>query len=395
MQLPNNHIAQGTYTDLNRLHQLKVGEQRDSEENLRKVASEFESLFISEMMKAMRSANDVLADDLFNSNESKTYRDMYDQQMSVTLAQGKGMGMADVLVRQLSSMQEPSHKPNPFAVAEEQEITHPAERANKVSPVAGQQEQPTEPTAKAPKYRHVADSSEINFRRFTGIMPRNLTLAAKEVASGVKEATAVADTQPVGRFKMAQQKALDSYQQVNNSQAVAKLSGKQHIDSPEDFVAVMLPMAEQAAQRLGVDPKYLVAQAALETGWGQRMQKDASGAVSNNLFGIKSHGWKGKSGQSMTTEFVNGKEVRIKDSFRRYDSYAQSFNDYVDFLQRNPRYEKALQSTANADQFVRELQRAGYATDPDYAAKISRIARKIEQQQPALLAQGPSISERS
>ena len=109
-----NVAASGAYTDLNRLHQLKVGEGRDSEANIRKVAQEFESLFLGEMMKAMRAAGDVLADDNFmNSNESKTYRDMYDQQLSVTLSQGKGMGMADVLTRQLSQAPKPSTA-NPF-----------------------------------------------------------------------------------------------------------------------------------------------------------------------------------------------------------------------------------------------------------------------------------------
>jgi len=104
------------YTDLNRLNQLKFGEERDSEENMRKVAQEFEAIFIGEMLKAMRSANDVLADgSMFNTNESKTYRDMHDQQLAVTLSQGRGIGMADVLVRQMSEMHQPRPRPNPFA----------------------------------------------------------------------------------------------------------------------------------------------------------------------------------------------------------------------------------------------------------------------------------------
>lgn len=393
MQLSNSHIAQGTYTDLNRLHKLKVGEDRDSEANLRQVAQEFESLFISEMMKAMRSANDVLADDLFNSNESKTYRDMYDQQMSVSLSQGKGMGMADVLVRQMGQMQQPKPKPNPFGVELQSGMS--ADKANKAEPAvavaAAEKIEKAEKPEKPEKYLHVADTTAIKFRRFTGIMPGKLgkKAAAQEVAA---TPAALPKAQPAPQ----QLAAVRSYAEVKNSLPAMAAGARQgRFESPEDFVNVMLPMAEQAAQRLGVDPNYLVAQAALETGWGKHMQKDGSGASSHNLFGIKSHGWKGKSGMSATTEFINGKEVRINDSFRRYDSFAQSFDDFVDFLQRNPRYQKALQSTANPDQFVRELQRAGYATDPDYAAKISRIARTIEQQQPVLMAQGPSISERS
>lgn len=116
LQRPITSSDVASYTDLNRLGNLKYGEQRDSEENIRKVAQEFEALFIGEMLKAMRSANDVLADDnLFNTNESKTYRDMHDQQLAVTMAQGKGIGMADVLVRQMTQINGGGKpRPNPF-----------------------------------------------------------------------------------------------------------------------------------------------------------------------------------------------------------------------------------------------------------------------------------------
>jgi flagellar protein FlgJ len=199
------------------------------------------------------------------------------------------------------------------------------------------------------------------------------------------------------QMQPVRQQAVRSYTEVGNSLPVppGKMAVPERFSSPGEFVAAMLPMAEQAAQRLGVDPNYLVAQAALETGWGKHMQRGNDGNSSYNLFGIKSHGWKGASASAQTSEFVNGRFVRQTDSFRKYDSFAQSFNDYVSFLQQNPRYEKALQAAGNAESYVRELQRAGYATDPDYAAKISRIARQIQQQQPAHVAQGSSISERT
>jgi len=389
MQPPNIHTAQSTYTDLNRLNRLKVGDERDSEANLRQVAQEFEALFIGEMMKAMRSANDVLADDLFNSNESKSYRDMYDQQMSVTLSQGKGMGMADVLVRQMSNMQQPNTRPNPFAQASTEL------RASQDQPAASKQVeavQAVEPAAvmtDKTKYRHVADTSEIKFRRFTGVAPSVLARHKQQMeAAGADTAAGV--QQPL------QNQAIRSYADVKNNLPVSSAGQAQpgRFQSPEEFVTAMLPMAEQAAKQLGVDPSYLVAQAALETGWGKHMQRGADGQSSYNLFGIKAHGWKGQSAAAPTSEYINGKFVKISDSFRKYDSFAHSFNDYVNFLQQNPRYEKALQAAGNAEQYVRELQRAGYATDPDYATKISRIARQI-QQQPVLVAQGPSITERT
>src|SRR5690606_38641320 len=112
-------LDSGAFTDLNRLNNLKVGENRDSEGNIRKVAQEFESLFLNQMLKAMRSANEVFAEGNFlNSNESKTYQDMHDQQLALTLSKNQGIGLADVLSRQLSKINQPCARSNPFASGE-------------------------------------------------------------------------------------------------------------------------------------------------------------------------------------------------------------------------------------------------------------------------------------
>ena len=149
-------------------------------------------------------------------------------------------------------------------------------------------------------------------------------------------------------------------------------------DSPEQFAATLLPMAEQAARRLGVDPRYLVAQAALETGWGASIIQGETGS-SHNLFGIKAHGgWQGPSAEVLTTEYYNGQPVKEAARFRAYDSFAQSFEDYADFLQGNGRYQEALKSADNPDKFMSELQKAGYATDPQYASKVNQIARQLQ-----------------
>ncbi|PZR41024.1 MAG: flagellar assembly peptidoglycan hydrolase FlgJ, partial [Ectopseudomonas oleovorans] len=144
-----------------------------------------------------------------------------------------------------------------------------------------------------------------------------------------------------------------------------------------------------AAEKIGVDPRYLVAQAALETGWGKSIIRTRDGESSHNLFGIKTHNsWDGESARVLTTEYKGGKAVKEAASFRAYDSYAQSFDDYVSFLQNNGRYEKALSSTENPERFVKELQQAGYATDPNYARKISQIARKMQTYQTIAAADG-------
>ena len=149
-------------------------------------------------------------------------------------------------------------------------------------------------------------------------------------------------------------------------------------DDAIDMRATLLPLAEKAARRLGVDPRYLVAQAALETGWGASIIQGETGS-SHNLFGIKAHGgWQGASAETLTTEYYNGQPVKESARFRAYDSFAQSFEDYADFLQGNGRYQEALKSADNPDKFMSELQKAGYATDPQYASKVNQIARQLQ-----------------
>lgn len=146
-------------------------------------------------------------------------------------------------------------------------------------------------------------------------------------------------------------------------------------ESPEAFIAALRPHAEKAADALGIAPEVLLAQAALETGWGSRMMTRADGAPAYNLFGIKAdQRWSGESTRATTLEFEQGVAVRRQESFRAYGSYAESFADYVDFVRSAPRYQRALEHDGDARAYVEGLQQAGYATDPEYAAKILRIA---------------------
>lgn len=396
MNLHNTSVADsGAYTDLNRLNQLKVGEGRDSEANIRKVAQEFESLFLGEMMKAMRAAGDVLADDNFmNTNESKTYRDMYDQQLSVTLSQGKGMGMADVLTRQLSQAPKPSTA-NPFT----QEAVAPLTAAETptAAPVISALQPHMNPVAVD---RQRDDTALLNMRRLAlpataaGRSLAGIGAAAQETLRNglVQNPNDIRqDWQAARSYPAPRERSID----VAGVTATAADLNRKQFASPEEFVATMMPMAEQAAKTLGVDPRYLVAQAALETGWGKSIIRGGEGGSSHNLFGIKAHGWGGASTKVTTSEFVQGVKVKEKADFRSYDSFEQSFNDYVSFLQSNGRYSQALQSTANPERFVGELQRAGYATDPNYAKKISQIAQKLHTYQQVANVDAPRTHVRA
>jgi flagellar protein FlgJ len=144
--------------------------------------------------------------------------------------------------------------------------------------------------------------------------------------------------------------------------------------SPADFIRLVRPHAEKAAKELGVDPEVLIAQAALETGWGQSMVRDGAGRNSFNFFGIKADpSWSGERVSTGTVEFRDGVMQRERTAFRAYATPAESFSDYAAFLKQNPRYEQALAVASDNGRFLQELQRAGYATDPEYANKISAI----------------------
>jgi flagellar protein FlgJ len=144
-------------------------------------------------------------------------------------------------------------------------------------------------------------------------------------------------------------------------------------ESPESFVSTLWPHAEKAAEKLGVSPQVLLSQAALETGWGKHIQTDNTRS-SFNLFNIKADSsFHGDTVSKTVLEYRDGRRVYEDSHFRAYDSYADSFEDYVEFLQTHPRYKEALQVTDNPDAFIEALHDAGYATDPHYSDKVRRI----------------------
>ncbi|MGP0016633.1 flagellar assembly peptidoglycan hydrolase FlgJ [Pseudomonas sp.] len=406
----------GAYSDLNRMNSLKVG-NRDSDANIRKVAQEFESLFVGEMLKSARAATDVMAqDNPLNTPATKQYQEMYDHQLAVTMSrQGGGIGLADVLVRQMSK-NKPTHPsqgglkvgPPAGTVATETPVPTPIDAgtttaATAASPFARSNGQRPLWASRVASPIHNSDGSlhndmaKINQRRLA--LPSKLTdrLVAGLVPSA-DGSLATVNAQAVPARNSA------SSDSVLQGQAVHSLSNepttrmqiygrammaqpplapaKQAFSSPDDFVATMLPMAEQAAKRIGVDPRYLVAQAALETGWGKSVMRQQDGSSSHNLFGIKAgSSWQGPQARAITSEFKNGQMVKETADFRSYASYQDSFHDLVTMLQSNNRYQDVLKSADKPEQFVRELQKAGYATDPDYASKISQIAKQMKSYQ--------------
>ncbi|PTV62463.1 flagellar assembly peptidoglycan hydrolase FlgJ [Pseudomonas putida] len=357
----------GAYTDLNRLSSLKHGD-RDSDANVRKVAQEFESLFISEMLKASRKASDVLADDNpMNTEMVKQYRDMYDQQLAVSMSrEGGGIGLQDVLVRQLSKNKASQASTSPFPRTEG---NAPALWGNKVAePVHATQSTATRNDVAALNARRLALPSKLTDRLLAGIVPSAATANTATVPARDGQQVAKAFAVPDNGLRI-----------VGRAVAQPPLAPNKAFGDSDEFVATMLPMAEQAAKRIGIDPRYLVAQAALETGWGKSVMRNTDGSSSHNLFGIKATGnWDGGEARAITSEYRDGQFVKETAAFRSYDSYQDSFHDLVSLLQNNSRYQDAVKAADKPEQFVQELQKAGYATDPNYASKISQIARQMK-----------------
>jgi flagellar protein FlgJ len=398
----------GSYSDLNRLNQLKVGD-KNSDGNMRKVAQEFESLFLGEMLKSMRSATEALGqDNPMNTPAAKQYQEMYDQQLAVSMSrEGGGIGLADVLMRQMS-------KNKPLAPGEAAAASLAKQEAAKAAvqtPVAagtvaingplsrvnGQRPLWASRSVHAPQEAgeggHRNDMALINQRRLAlppkladrllaGLVPSATTAATTVNKTQLPERTTTTGAGPLYNgdwLASAQQASSGGMQVYGRAMAQIPLAPpKKAFSSADQFVNTMLPMAREAAARIGVDPRYLVAQAALETGWGKSVMRAQDGSSSHNLFGIKAgSSWQGGSARAITSEFRDGQMVKETAQFRSYDSYKDSFHDLVTLLQTNNRYQDVVKSADNPEQFVRELQKAGYATDPDYASKISQIAKQM------------------
>ncbi|AVX88222.1 MULTISPECIES: flagellar assembly peptidoglycan hydrolase FlgJ [Pseudomonas] len=398
----------GSYSDLNRLNQLKVGD-KNSDANMRKVAQEFESLFLGEMLKSMRSATEALGkDNPMNTPAAKQYQEMYDQQLAVSLSrEGGGIGLADVLMKQMSRNKPLAPGEAAAASAAKQEA---AKAAAVQTPIAAGTTATHGPLSRlngerplwasrsgrvaATEASHSNDMAMINKRRLAlppkladrllaGLVPS----ATPTAANALPQRAATTATTGAGPLyngdwlaRAEDAKASGGQMQIYG-RAMAQIPlapAKRAFSSADEFVNTMLPMAKEAAARIGVDPRYLVAQAALETGWGKSVMRAQDGSSSHNLFGIKaSSNWTGDSARAITSEFRNGQMVKETAQFRSYASYKDSFHDLVTLLQTNNRYQDVVKSADNPEQFVRELQKAGYATDPNYATKISQIAKQM------------------
>ena len=205
-------------------------------------------------------------------------------------------------------------------------------------------------------------------------MVRQLSQQSMQQALLSEEMPSLPNLGAVNQYLFQQKNGIRSDQLKENADGVEGLSSSRHV---QEFTQKLSQHAEQASLNSGVPAKFMLGQAALESGWGRREIKAADGSTSHNLFGIKAGAsWHGKTVDAMTTEYANGVAYQKVEKFRAYDNYADSFKDYARLLTDNPRYQDVLRSGGDAVQFAQALQKAGYATDPAYAEKLTRVIRQ-------------------
>ena len=310
------NVVTDVYTDLNGMSALRA--EKDDDVALKKVAQQFESMFISLLLKNMRSANAVFSEGgMFDSQESKFYQDMQDDQMSLTLAHGEGFGIAEAMYRQMSN----------------------AYGGEKSSPLREVQQ------ARASAHLSLLQNPE----------------TALESSSAQSTEMSVADSEYLlavgggdnGRIEIAA--------------------------SPQEFVAKVEQSAHVAAQVLGIDKEVLIAQAALETGWGKFVLASDDGDSSFNMFNIKAdQRWNGDAVEKSSLEFLGGKFSTLAAKFRSYGSIEESFNDFTQFIQHSERYQDAAKIGGAGMGFIKSIHQSGYATDPKYVEKIASVYDRVK-----------------
>jgi flagellar protein FlgJ len=317
MPLPDAASPSQLAMSPNTLAALRRDAQRLEPSAVHQAARQFEALFLREVLRNVRAS--ALAQDVLGSDQLDTYQEMFDAQLADSMTRGGGVGLASLLEKQLSG-----------------QAAQSAPAAPAMTPLSTATVAPAMGRMPAVAVACNASAAEVQRRSARTGTSGNVAQAGTAVTADTK-----------GDF----------------------LPG-----SAEEFVQQLLPHAQWAARQLGIAPAAIVAQAALESAWGRRMPRQADGTSSFNLFGIKAgtH-WSGARANVSTVEFVDGIAVRGKALFRAYDSIAEGIRDYVEFVKGGERYQTALQAGSDAYGYATALARAGYATDPRYAAKFHAV----------------------
>jgi flagellar protein FlgJ len=388
-----------SYHDLSSLQKLRSQVKTDEAGAIKQAAQQFESVFMGMLLTSMRNANKAFEEDNpLKSNATDFFRDMHDNQLSAELSKNGALGLADLMVQQLkpelsktkaaSTVSMPSRfdqvKPRELLLANDQQMfALPDHKTNKfqldpervVSPIVTKGSDLTTPQPSLVPIKGAPEALQVSAVTDTS----KLRQLGDEIEISAPNQMSIQMQASIGKMMTRSElPALDAVgftaattQNVDALETAKQLATD---DEPTAFIQRLLPAATQAAKQLGLEPLALIAQAALETGWGQRMFKTSAGVDSHNLFGIKATGnWQGDVAVVDTLEYRQGVAQKEKARFRAYDSPEHSLQDYVALIQQNPRYQAALDVASDTKSYFRQLQAAGYATDPNYAEKIVSV----------------------
>ncbi len=353
-------------TDARSLDALRRQAGQDPKAAVRAAAGQFESVFMRQMIKAMRDA--VPKSGLWEGHAQSTFTDMFDQQMAQNLS-GRPGGLAEVIARQLGrqlGVGAPAARPDAaLGLETDGAAPDPIEAPGAAVPAASPMAM--RPVGTTPVVREASPSQAVirqALAAFAAAAPAEPTRASLTV--GVPGVTPEAAT-PAARWTTAPGRvsspAIPDVSQLNGTQA--------------QFVRKVWPHALLAERNTGVPAAFIVGQAALESGWGRHEIRRADGSPSFNLFGIKASGaWQGDAVAANTTEYEGGRASRRVEKFRAYGSYGEAFQDWASMMARSPRYSRVIQSGGSVQAFAANMQRAGYATDPAYGSKLARTIEK-------------------
>ncbi len=366
------------YNDVSGFQKLRTGAKNNDDQALEAVAKQLEGVFLNMMLKSMREANSMFGEDNpLNSKETEFYQGMYDQQISLTMAEGKGIGLADVIIRQMRGVGGDQQKIPPDTAA----LGFPLNREmeNKILPLDVKQrgyalpEKKTEYVLPLERVRTVAWGKNVEGSSAKDSDVKNSNMQPSGISTDK-----VASNSNLNSNSISESFGIPALPTASaESTSIASVL-RHAFPTAAAFVEVITPYAKAAASELGIDVNAIVAQAALETGWGNHIIKGNDGKSSLNFFGIKSsHNWEGDKATVKTLEYKDGIAAKETADFRSYKSMDAAFQDYISFLKNNPRYKHALENTNTAKDWGFQLQQAGYATDPNYGKKIASIVSRL------------------
>ncbi|MBR8237102.1 flagellar assembly peptidoglycan hydrolase FlgJ [Burkholderia sp. AU42008] len=325
--LPNaNDLTQRFALDVQGFDALRAQAKQSPQAGAKAVAGQFDAMFTQMMLKSMRDASPDGG--LFDSHTSKMYTSMLDQQLAQQMST-RGIGVADALMKQLLR--------------------------NAGAGAGGD------------------TAADVGAGSLGGMGAGGLGTAGNEGSLAAMNAMAKAYANAANNGGLAGARGYSA-----GSALTPPLKGASGVQDADAFVDRLAAPAQAASATTGIPARFIVGQAALESGWGKREIRATDGSTSYNVFGIKANkGWTGRTVSALTTEYVNGAPRRVVAKFRAYDSYEHAMTDYANLLKNNPRYAGVLSASRSVEGFAHGMQKAGYATDPNYAKKLISIMQQI------------------